>query len=149
MKKMHFLRRATPAGRRAGFTLIEIMLVVVIMGILMTVAVVKFGGKTQQAQIIAARADIKAYSTALSLFELDNGFYPSTEQGLQALVVQPTTPPVPQHWKTYLETPVRADPWGNAYVYKCPGDHKPDGYDLYSAGPNGIPGDADNITNWD
>jgi general secretion pathway protein G len=134
---------------QAGFTLIEIMLVVVIMGILMTVAVVKLGGKTRDAQITAARADIKAYSTALSLFELDNGFYPTTEQGLAALVVKPATPPEPLRWKTYLETPVRPDPWGSHYLYKCPGDRKPDGYDLSSAGPNGIPGDGDDVTNWD
>ena len=135
--------------KQAGFTLIEIMLVVVIMGILMTIAVVKLGGKTRDAQITATRADIKAYGTALSLFELDNGFYPTTEQGLQALVVKPGTPPEALHWKTYLEQPVHNDQWGSPYHYKCPGDHKPDGYDLSSAGPNGIPGDADDITNWD
>ncbi len=133
---------------QSGFTLIEIMLVVVIMGILMTVAVVKFSGKTVQAQIAATQADIKAYGTALSLYELDNGFFPTTEQGLQALVAKPSTPPEPLRWKTYLETPVHPDKWGNAYIYKCPGDHKPDGYDLSSAGPNGVPGDADDITNW-
>ena len=71
---------------RAGFTLIEIMLVVVIIGILMTVVVVKFGGRQEEARVNAAKADIKNYSTALDLFELDNGFYPSSEQGLQAFV---------------------------------------------------------------
>ena len=133
----------------AGFTLIEIMLVVVIMGILMTIAVVKLGGKTRDAQITATKADIKAYGMALSLFELDSGFYPTPEQGLAALVTKPTSAPEPLRWKSYLETPVHSDPWGHPYIYKCPGDHKPDGYDLFSAGPNGIPGDADDITNWE
>ena len=133
-----------------GFTLIEIMLVVVIMGILMTVAVVKFSGKTQMAQITATKADIKAYSTALSLFELDNGFFPTTEQGLQALVAKPSTPPEALHWKDgYLDTPLHNDQWGHPYLYKCPGDHKPTGFDLSSAGPNGIVGDADDINNWE
>lgn len=136
-------------NNRSGFTLIEIMLVVVIMGILMTVAVVKFSKKTEQAQITATKADIKQYSTALSLYELDNGFFPTTEQGLQALYTKPSMPPEPLHWKGYLESQVHNDQWGHAYIYKCPGDHKPDGFDLSSAGPNGVPGDADDINNWD
>ncbi|MCX7915968.1 MAG: type II secretion system major pseudopilin GspG, partial [Verrucomicrobiae bacterium] len=80
-------------NRQHAFTLVEIMLVVVIIGILMTVVVVKLGGRQEEARITAAQADIRAYSQALDLYELDNGFYPTTEQGLAALVTKPTTPP--------------------------------------------------------
>ena len=79
---------------QSGFTLIEIMLVVVIIGILMTVVVVKLGGRQEEARITAAQADIRAYSQALDLYELDNGFYPTTEQGLKALETKPTTPQI-------------------------------------------------------
>ena len=133
--------------RQAGFTLLEIMLVVVIMGILMTVAVVKLGGKTKQAQIAAAQADINTFKTALGLFEMDCGSYPTTEQGLQALVVQPPNCP---SWKgPYIESgKIKDYPWGHKYTYKCPGDKLPQSYDLSSAGPSGIEGAEDNIGNW-
>ena len=141
-----------PNTRRhqAGFTLIEIMLVVVIIGILMTVVVVKFGGRQEEARVNASKADIKNYSTALDLFELDNGFYPSTEQGLQALITQPTVAPAPINWKgPYLQTQnLRPDPWGNPYVYKYPGDHVANSYDLCSFGPNKVGGDDDDICNY-
>ena len=133
---------------QAGFTLIEIMLVVVIIGILMTVAVVKFGGRTEQTQKTAARADIQAYSTALDLYELDNGQYPTTEQGLRALEGKPTAPPEPRNWKGYLKTPLRDDPWGKPYMYKNPGERASAGYDLYSHGPDGVEGTEDDVTNW-
>jgi general secretion pathway protein G len=136
--------------QQAGFTLIEIMLVVVIIGILMTVVVVKFGGRQEEARINAARADIKNYSTALDLFELDNGFYPSTEQGLQALISRTSIAPEPINWKgPYLQTQtLRSDPWGNPYVYKFPGDHVANSYDLCSFGPGKVGGDEDDICNY-
>jgi len=140
----------TPNARRAqaGFTLIEIMLVVVIIGILMTIVAVKYGGQQERARVNAAKADIKNYGTALDLFELDNGFYPSTEQGLQALVTKPGSAPEPINWKgPYLSTPVRDDPWGNAYVYKYPGSAGAS-YDLCSFGPNRVGGDEDDICNY-
>jgi general secretion pathway protein G len=131
----------------AGFTLLEIMLVVVIMGILMTVAVVKLGGKTKQAQIAATQADIKAFSQALGMLEMDCGSYPSTEQGLQALVAQP---PNCTNWKgPYIESgKIKDDPWGHKYIYKCPGEKLPHSFDLYSAGPDGVEGTEDDIGNW-
>jgi general secretion pathway protein G len=131
----------------AGFTLLEIMLVVVIMGILMTVAVVKLGGKTQQAQIAAAQADIKAFSQALGLFEMDCGSYPTTEQGLQALVAQT---PNCTNWKgPYIESgKIKDDPWGTKYIYKCPGEKLPHSFDLYSAGHDKVEGTEDDIGNW-
>jgi general secretion pathway protein G len=131
----------------AGFTLLEIMLVVVIMGILMTVAVVKLGGKTKQAQIAAALADINTFKTALGLFEMDCGSYPPTDPGLQALVTASANCP---NWKgPYIESgKIKTDPWGKAYIYKCPGDKLPHGYDLYSAGPDAVEGNEDDIGNW-
>jgi general secretion pathway protein G len=130
-----------------GFTLLEIMLVVVIMGILMTVAVVKLGGKTKQAQIAAARADVKAFSQALALFEMDCGSYPGGEQGLQALVAQP---PNCTNWKgPYIESgKIKDDPWASKYIYKCPGEKLPHSYDLYSPGPDKVEGTDDDIGNW-
>ena len=133
-----------------GFTLIEMMLVVVIMGILMTIAVVKFSGLTEKSKITATRADITQYGTALKLYELDNGFFPTTDQGLAALKQKPAGAQEPLHWKEggYLDTPLRDDQWGHPYIYKYPGERNPGNYDLYSAGPNGVPGDADDIANW-
>jgi type II secretion system protein G len=96
----------------------------------------------------AAKADIKNYSTALDLFELDNGFYPTTEQGLQALITPPSVAPTPTNWKgPYLFTPVRNDPWGKPYIYKCPDDHVANSYDLCSFWPDTVGGDDDDICN--
>ncbi len=149
---MNAVRRSRLFGHRvfrdtAGFTLLEIMLVVVIMGILMTVAVVKLGGKTKQAQIAATQADVKAFSQAVALFEMDCGSYPSTDLGLQALVVQP---PNCTNWKgPYIESgKIKDDPWGHKYMYKCPGEKLPHSYDLYSLGPDGVEGTDDDIGNW-
>jgi general secretion pathway protein G len=132
---------------QAGFTLIEIMLVVVIIGILMTIVVVKLGGRQEEARINAAKADIKNFSTMLGLFELDNGSYPSTEQGLQALITQPANA---LNWKgPYIESnSIHNDPWGHPYIYKYPGEKRPFSYDLYSYGPNGVEGGDDDIANW-
>ena len=135
---------------RAGFTLLEILLVVVIIGMLVGVAVVKLGGKAKEAMVTATRDQIHNYESAFDLYELDNGFTPTTEQGLQALITQPSTPPVPNNWKgPYLKPPViRKDPWGHDYIYKNPGQHNTSGYDLYTPGPDGIEGNEDDIGNW-
>ncbi len=133
---------------QAAFTLIEIMLVVVIIGVLMTVVVVKLGGRQEEARLTAASADIRAYSQALDLYELDNGFYPTTEQGLKALETKPTTPPEPRNWKGYLQSGLRDDPWGKPYVYRYPSEKRGTGYDLYSLGPDMTDGTEDDITNW-
>ena len=135
---------------RAGFTLLEILLVVIIIGMLVGVAVVKLGGKAKEALVTATRDQIHNYESAFDLYELDNGFTPTTEQGLQALITQPSTPPVPNNWKgPYLKPPViRKDPWGHDYIYKNPGQHNTSGYDLYTPGPDGIEGNEDDIGNW-
>ncbi len=133
-----------------GFTLIEIMVVVIILGILASIIVPRLTGRTEQARITKAKVDIKNIESALELFKLDNGFYPSTEQGLEALVEKPTVGRIPKNWKEggYLKK-LPIDPWGNEYVYLSPGEHGD--FDLYSLGADGREGgtgsDAD-IGNW-
>jgi general secretion pathway protein G len=133
-----------------GFTLIEIMVVVIIIGILAALVIPRFAGRTEQARIAAAKTQIDSnFSTALDMYETDNGNYPSTEQGLLALREQPSSEPVPKNWKgPYLKKDVPLDPWGNAYVYAYPGTHNPSGYDLYSYGKDGQEGTDDDIGNW-
>ncbi|MBN2143706.1 MAG: type II secretion system major pseudopilin GspG [Candidatus Aureabacteria bacterium] len=137
--------------RNEGFTLIEIMLVVIIIGILAGIILPRLSGKTNEARISAAKADINGtLSTALDLYELDTGKYPSTEQGLHALLEKPADSSVPQNWKgPYLKKKqVLKDPWSREYLYESPGKNNQD-YDLASAGPDGNMGTEDDITNWD
>ena len=136
--------------RNSGFTLIEIMLVVMIIATLAALVVPKFTGRAEQAKIAAARADILVnIPTALDLYELDNGFYPTTEQGLEALRVQPVTSPVPQKWNGPYIKKKPVDPWGNPYHYESPGRHNPKSYDLYSFGKDNAEGGKDDVTNWE
>jgi general secretion pathway protein G len=129
---------------KKGFTLIEMMLVVVIISILVTVVLPRLTGKTEQARISAARLQIETISMALDSFELDNGRYPSTTESLNSLRVNPSNL---KKWNgPYLKKDIFSDPWGNPYVYACPGTHNND-YDLYSLGPNGVQG-GDDIGNW-
>jgi general secretion pathway protein G len=134
-----------------GFTLIEILVVVTILGILAAIVVPRILERPEEARRTKAAVDIKGIEEALGLFKLDNGFYPSTEQGLQALVAKPQTGRIPSRYpeNAYLKkTPV--DPWGNPYVYLSPGVH--DQYDLISYGADGEPGgdgnDAD-VQSWE
>lgn len=128
--------------RKAGFTLIEVLLVVVIIGILVGIAIPRLGGRVRQAQIAAAEADINNIGMALRLYELDNGTYPPS---LQALISKPGNAP---NWRgPYLEKGLPKDPWGNEYVYTFPGTRNPHGYDLKSYGPDGVES-ADDIGNW-
>lgn len=115
------MRRArTPALHERGFTLIEIMVVVFILGLLITLVAPRILGRTDEARQTKAAADIKAIEQALSLYKLDNGFYPTTEQGLEALVVPPTTGLIPRRWKGYLDK-VPLDPWDSPYVFESDG----------------------------
>ncbi|HDR15468.1 MAG TPA: type II secretion system protein GspG [Desulfobacteraceae bacterium] len=136
-----------------GFTLIELMVVIVILGILAGLIVPKIMGRPEEARRMKARIQIESIETALKLYKLDNGVYPSTEQGLQALVEAPSVGQLPRKWREggYLEKGrVPEDPWGNEYVYLSPGLHGD--FDLMSYGADGEPGgegaDAD-INNWD
>ncbi len=129
---------------RKGFTLIELMLVVIIIGALVAMVFPRLTGRGEQARRAAARADIEVnIATALKLYELDNGAFPTTEEGLNALLEKP---PSAVNWNgPYLEKkPV--DPWGREYKYVSPGKHNPD-YDLYSLGRDGKESE-DDITNW-
>jgi general secretion pathway protein G len=136
-----------------GFSFLELMVVVVILGILATYIAPRFMGRTDDAKAVKAKVDILAIETALKLYKLDNGNYPSTEQGLAALVEKPSTEPVPLNWKEkgYLEkAKVPKDPWGKDYLYLCPGVH--DDYDLISYGADGVPGGEDknkDVNSWD
>ena len=134
-----------------GFTLIEIMLVVVIIGVLGAIVVPQFMSRPDQAKVTAARTDVQAISTALEMYRLDTFSYPSTQQGLEALVKRPTGTPVAKNWNPqgYLKT-LPLDPWGSPYQYLNPGTHSA-GYDLFSFGSDGVLGGEDyaaDIGNW-
>ena len=136
---------------RRGFTLIEIILVVVIIAILGAMIVPNIAGRSEQARKTAARTDIDSnLSTALDLYKMDAGQYPTTEQGLSALITEPTAPPVPSQWNgPYLKKKkIPKDPWGHDYVYTSPGTHNTESYDLSSLGPEGIE-DNNDITSWE
>jgi general secretion pathway protein G len=121
--------------KQQGFTLLEIMLVVRIIVIILGVAISKLGNTTGIAKAMRVQADIQAIKTQLQLYESMNGFFPSTEQGLQALVSQPQSDPRPTRWyQLFKEMP--KDPWGSDYIYRSPGLKNSGGYDLYSAGPD-------------
>jgi general secretion pathway protein G len=134
-----------------GFTLIEIMVVVVILGILAALVVPKLIGRVDESRIAAARLDINNLKAALQMYKLDNQRYPTTEQGLQALVTKPTSGPEPKGWRSggYIEK-LPNDPWKNPYQYLSPGTHGP--IDIFSYGADGQPGgtgdDAD-IGSWE
>ena len=136
---------------KSGFTLTEILLVVIIIGILVGMVIPNIAGRGEQARKAAAKADIEAnLAMALDMYELDNGRYPTTAQGLKALVVKPTNSPVPENWAgSYLKKKkIPKDPWGNAYVYASPGAHDTESYDLSSLGADGVES-QDDIVNWD
>ena len=136
-----------------GFSFLELMVVVVILGILATYIAPRFMGRTDDAKAVKAKVDILAIETALKLYKLDNGDYPTTEQGLAALVEKPSTEPVPLNWKEkgYLEKArVPVDPWGKEYLYLSPGVH--DDYDLISYGADGVQGGEGknkDVNSWD
>ena len=145
-------RTLTASGRwMRGFTLIEILVVVVILGILAAFVVPKFFDKPGEARQVKARSDIQSLATALNMYRLDNFAYPSTNQGLEALVTKPGGLPEARNWKAggYVDR-LPTDPWGRAYVYLCPGQRGD--FDLYSLGADGQPGgegeNAD-VASWD
>jgi len=141
----HFRNVRNPKPR--AFTLIELLLVLVILGILAAVVVPKFSGRTEQARITAAQSQIATFGTALDAFEVDNGSYPKGKSGLEDLVQQPANA---QNWRgPYIKSQtIPVDPWGNPYLYECPGRRNPSSYDLMSTGPDGREGGDDDITNW-
>lgn len=129
---------------RRGFTLVELMLVVIIIGILVAMVVPRMAGRSEEARIAVARADIELnIATALRLYELDNGAFPTTDEGLNALLSAPSSA---KNWKGPYVEKEPLDPWGNPYKYVSPGTHRKD-YDLYSLGKDGVEGN-DDVSNW-
>ncbi|HZL43394.1 MAG TPA: type II secretion system major pseudopilin GspG [Verrucomicrobiae bacterium] len=133
---------------RSAFTLVELLLVLVILGTLAAIVLPKFTGTTQRSRITAAQTQISAFKTALNTFELDMGYYPKGSAGMMELIQQPRNNT--QNWHgPYLESDsIPKDPWGNEYVYTCPGKHNPTSFDIQSAGPDGQLGTDDDLANW-
>lgn len=135
--------------KRQGFTLIEVLVVVAILGILAALVVPRIMDRPDEAKRVAAKADVNALVQSLKMYRLDNGFYPSTDQGLGALVQRPTTNPQPPNWKPYLDRLPR-DPWGSDYQYLNPGQRSE--IDVFSLGADrarGGEGSGADIGNWD
>ena len=147
-ERKHQLSNGQLMPYNKGFTLIEIMLVVIIIAALAAMVVPRLSGRSDQAKQAVASAEIESLlATAFKLYELDNGNFPTTEQGFDALLYKPDFEPVPANWNgPYIEKRA-VDPWGNPYVYVSPGDHRPD-YDLYSTGKN-VEDEEDDIVNWE
>lgn len=136
-----------------GFTLIELMVVIVILSVLAVWVAPKIMGRPDQAKQVKAKVDIQGYETALKLYKLDNGMYPTTEQGLEALVVKPDAGKLPKNWRSggYIDKgKIAKDPWGNDFVYLSPGLHGD--FDITSYGADGEPGGEEydmDINNWE
>lgn len=140
------------ATRQHGFTLIEILVVIIVLGMLAALVGPRILGRVSEAKGAAARTQIELLGLALDSYRLDNGSYPTSEQGLAALNEKPAREPLPQNWRgPYLRKAIPADPWGRPYVYRGPGEANPSGYDLLTLGRDGQPGgneeDAD-VASW-
>ncbi len=144
-KGKHAISNVNILARQAGFTLIEVMVVVVILGILAAVVVPRVMDRPEQARISATRNNIKAIRSALDMYKLDNHGYPTTDQGLQALASKPESGPEAENWSGYMER-IPQDAWGREYFYLSPG--KQGKVDVFSSGPNGRAGDDDDIGSW-
>jgi general secretion pathway protein G len=141
-----------PAGGRLGFTLIEMLVVIIVIGLLAGLVGPRILGRVSEAKTATARTQIELLGMGLDNYRLDNGSYPTTEQGLAALEEKPVRDPVPTNWRgSYLKKAIPSDPWGRSYGYASPGEHDSTGYDLWTYGRNGEPGgegdDAD-VTSW-
>lgn len=137
---------ARAASRQAGFTLVELLLVLVILATLAAIVIPKFSGRTEQAKVTAAQTQISTLGTALDSYEVDVGSYPSSSEGLNALMVKPGNV---TGWRgPYMKQEIPPDPWGNEYIYEYPDKHNDGRYDLMSMGPDGRAGNDDDITNW-
>jgi general secretion pathway protein G len=138
-----------PLRRRTrGFTLLEIMLVVTIIMLLLGAGVYFLGDQINIGRNARVQADLQSLTTNIRTYQMMNGFYPTTQQGLQALVVMPNSEPKPKQW-VQLATKIPQDPWGNDYVYVCPGKHNPKTFDIYTKGPDRVAETEDDMGNWD
>ena len=141
----HRTRLSVKLVSNAGFALMEIMLVVMIISLLAGLAIYRLGPAFDVAAITTARTDLQTFRTSLVAYRSIAGSYPSTEQGLQALVKRPEGEPQPLIWHKAFEGDIKQDPWKRNFVYKCPGDRNPDSYDLFSLGKDGKVGTDDDI----
>lgn len=144
MKHTHTQHRHSTSG----FTLVEMVLVLGIVALLVGAGIVSLTGVLDSGKKTRVKGDLTTLSAALRSYETDNMFLPSSEQGLSALVEKPSSRPAPQSWTAKLKKPL-LDPWGNPYHYRRPGTKDKGGFDVYSAGPDGLEGSADDIGNWD
>ena len=141
-------RLRSRASRRAGFTFLEIIVVVAILGILAAIVIPNFMGGVDQAKVTATQTSISSVKQQLELYKLDNNRYPTTEQGLKALVEKPTTDPAPRKWRQYLpELP--KDGWGNDFTYICPAPSNKAPYEIRSYGAGGQPDSSDDLRSTD
>ena len=136
------------SSRQNAFTLLEIMLVVAIIALLLGAGFYYMGDSIGIARDARLQGDLASFDQRLKTYEALNGFLPTTEQGLQALVTAPTTDPKPTHWYQLMEK-IPKDPWGSDYIYEQPGKHNPNSYDISSPGKDRIPNTADDQGNWD
>ncbi len=132
--------------RERGFTLLELLVVIAILALLAALVVPKLMGRMEEAKINTTKIQLKELKRALEMYKLDNGMYPTTEQGLKALVEKPTSEPEPKNWKQYLDS-IPRDPWDNEYIYISPAENHP--FELKSKGPDGELGTEDDISVWD
>ncbi len=144
--------RINTAQRQSGFSLIELLVVLVIIGLLVSIAAPRFLDQADKARVQKVRADFKSIETALQIYRLDNFDYPTTEQGLEALVSKPTTQPIPLHWKSggYLSE-MPKDPWGRPYLYLSPAEWGDGEFDLLTLGADGVLGGEEqnaDMGNW-
>ncbi len=151
MAMSFFLNRKNPGSSwsRRGFTLIELLLVITIIGVLAGLVIPRYARRAEQAKLAAVQADISGnLAAALELYELDNGTFPTSTQGLRALLEKPGVPPIPSNWNgPYLRGRSLKDPWGNEYQYQSPSTKPGFDYELTSHGPDGIAGGDDDFSN--
>ncbi len=133
-------------GKNRGFTLLELLVVIVILSLIAALVIPRITGRVDEAKVETTRVQLKELKRALEMYKLDNGIYPTTEQGLKALVEKPKIPPEPKKWKKYLDSLPR-DAWGNDFVYISPAEKHP--FELKSKGPDGELGTDDDISVWD
>ena len=144
---MSALYRRSLRASRAGFTLMEMLIVLTIIALLMGLVIFKVRDLTSGAKPEKVQADLLTFKEMLASYQLENGTLPTTEQGIKVLWEKPTIEPIPPRWRKQLDEET-LDPWGHAYIYRNPGKHNPDGYDLFSAGEDGLPDTDDDIGNW-